>query len=156
MLSQGASLAYSKPVGQIMLADMAAVKPTVMASVPRIWEGVRAAIYRNVNEEGGIKKALFGFFVAVGQAHATASALVRGLYPQFTRRSRVMDFLMGILPFLLLYPLRALGERPGVQRRSRRGSAAGSASPSPAAARFRRTSTASSRPPASSSWKATA
>jgi long-chain acyl-CoA synthetase len=109
VLSQGASMAYSKPVGQVMLADMASVKPTVMASVPRIWEGVRAAIYRNVDEEGGIKKALFGFFVAVGQAHATASALVRGLYPQFHRRFLVIDFILGILPFLLLYPLRALG-----------------------------------------------
>ncbi|MGO9307836.1 MAG: AMP-dependent synthetase/ligase [Spirochaetia bacterium] len=110
VLSQGASMAYSKPVGQVMLADMASVKPTVMASVPRIWEGVRAAIYRNVNEEGGIKKALFGFFVAAGQAHATASALVRGLYPQFSRRSLALDFILGILPFLLLYPLRALGD----------------------------------------------
>jgi long-chain acyl-CoA synthetase len=109
VLSQGASMAYSKPVGQVMLADMAAVKPTVMASVPRIWEGVRAAIYRNVNDEGGIKKVLFGFFVGVGQAHATATALVHGLYPQFTRRFRVLDFILGILPFLLLYPLRALG-----------------------------------------------
>ena len=109
VLSRGASIAYSKPVGQIMLADMAAVKPTVMASVPRIWEGVRAAIYRNINEEGGIKKALFGFFVAVGQAHTTASSLVRGLYPQFAKRSLVLDFIMGILPFLLLYPFRALG-----------------------------------------------
>jgi long-chain acyl-CoA synthetase len=108
-LSQGTALAYSKPIGKIMLADMAAVKPTVMASVPRIWEGVRAAIYRNVNEEGGIKKVLFRFFVAVGKAHATASALVRGLYPQFTRRFRVTDFLIGILPFILLLPFRALG-----------------------------------------------
>ena len=109
VISRGASIVYSKPVGQVMLADMAAMKPTVMASVPRIWEGVRAAIYRNINEEGGIKKALFGFFVAVGQAHAAASALVRGLYPQFARRSRVIDFILGILPFLLLYPIRALG-----------------------------------------------
>ena len=109
VLSQGASLAYSKPVGQIMLADMAAVKPTVMASVPRIWESVRAAVYRNVDEEGGVKKALFRFFVAVGEAHATSAALVKGLYPQFVRRSVVVDFILGILPFLLLYPLRALG-----------------------------------------------
>jgi long-chain acyl-CoA synthetase len=108
-LSRGTTLAYSKPIGKIMLADMAAVKPTIMASVPRIWEGVRAAIYRNVNEEGGVKKALFNFFVGVGKVHATASALVRGLYPQFTRRFRVTDFLLGILPFLLLYPPRALG-----------------------------------------------
>ncbi len=109
VLSLGASLAYSKPVGKVMLADMAALRPTVMASVPRIWEGVRAAIYRNVNEEGGIKKALFGFFVAVGQWHATASALVRGVYPQFRKRSLVLDFILGILPFILLYPFRALG-----------------------------------------------
>jgi long-chain acyl-CoA synthetase len=108
-LSQGTALAYSKPIGKIMLADMAVVKPTVMASVPRIWEGVRAAIYRNVNEEGGIKKALFRFFVAIGKGHATASSLVRGLYPRFTRRFLVTDFLMGILPFLLLLPFKALG-----------------------------------------------
>ncbi len=116
VLSRGASIAYSKPVGQVMLADMAAVKPTVMASVPRIWEGVRAAIYRKVNEEGGIKKALFGFFVAVGKAHATASALVRGLYPQFTRRSLVVDFIMGILPVPSPVPLSSPGERAGVQK----------------------------------------
>ncbi len=109
-LSQGTALAYSKPVGKIMLADMAAVRPTVMASVPRIWEGVRSAVYRNVNEEGGIKKALFHFFVAVGKAHATASALVSGRYPQFSRRFFVTDFLLGILPFILLMPFKALGE----------------------------------------------
>jgi len=109
VLSQGATLAYSKPVAQVMLPDMKAVRPTVMASVPRIWESVRATVYRNVNEEGGIRKALFGFFMAVGNAHATCSALVKGLYPQFMRRSLVLDFIIGILPFLLLYPLRALG-----------------------------------------------
>ena len=108
-LSQGTALAYSKPIGKIMLADMAAVKPTVMASVPRIWEGVQAAIYRNINDEGGIKKALFQFFVSVGETHSTFAALVKGLFPEFTRRFRVIDILVGILPFLLLYPIRALG-----------------------------------------------
>ena len=110
VLSLGATMAYSKPVGHIMLADMAAVRPTVMVSVPRIWEGVRAAIYRNVNEEGGIKKAMFRFFVAVCGAHALAAVLVRGLYPQFHRRSVLVDFLLGIVPFLALYPLKALGD----------------------------------------------
>jgi long-chain acyl-CoA synthetase len=109
-LSQGTALAYSKPVGKIMLADMAAIRPTVMASVPRIWEGVRSAVYRNVNEEGGLKKVLFHFFVAVGEAHARASALVSGRYPQFSRRFFLTDFLLGILPFILLMPLKALGE----------------------------------------------
>jgi long-chain acyl-CoA synthetase len=108
-LSQGTALAYSKPVAKIMLPDMANVRPTVMASVPRIWEAVRAAVYRNVNEEGGLKKALFSFFVKIGEIHSTCAALVKGLYPRFTKRIRFLDFLMAVLPWLLLYPLRALG-----------------------------------------------
>jgi long-chain acyl-CoA synthetase len=106
----GCGLAYSKPIGKILLEDMAEVRPTVMASVPRIWEGVKAAVYRNINEEGGIKAALFRFFVMVGRARATAAALVKGLYPQFTKRYRLFDFLLGILPFLLLTPLHGLGQ----------------------------------------------
>jgi long-chain acyl-CoA synthetase len=88
---------------------MADIHPTVMASAPRIWEGVRSALLRKMNEEGGIKKALFSFFVKVGTAHQACTNLVRGLVPDFTRRSRVLDFLAGIVPFLLLWPLRALG-----------------------------------------------
>jgi len=49
VISQGAALAYSKRVGSIMLADMASVRPTVMAPAPRIWEAVRAGIIRKLN-----------------------------------------------------------------------------------------------------------
>jgi long-chain acyl-CoA synthetase len=45
----------------------------------------------------------------VGEVHSTFAALVKGLFPEFTRRFRVIDILVGILPFLLLYPVRALG-----------------------------------------------
>jgi long-chain acyl-CoA synthetase len=92
-----------------MMADMAEIRPTVMASAPRIWENVRAALLRKMNEEGGIKKALFNFFLRVATAHQVCANLVRGLVPQFKRRVRLFDFLLGIIPFLLLWPLRALG-----------------------------------------------
>lgn len=105
----GCTQAYSKPVGKIMMADMAEIRPTVMASAPRIWEAVRAALLRKINEEGGIKKALFTFFLKVGTFHQACANLVRGLVPQWRRRVRLFDFLAGIVPFLLLYPLRALG-----------------------------------------------
>ena len=108
-IGSASTLAYSKPIGKIIVDDMGKIHPTWMASVPRIWETVKDGIYRNVKSEGGIKQALFLFFVAVGKAHSSASDLVRGLVPQFKRRFRVLDFLAGILPFILLYPLRALG-----------------------------------------------
>lgn len=109
VLSRGTALAYSKPIGKIMLADMEKVRPTAMASVPRIWDGVRSAVIRNATEHGGIKAALFRFFVSVGQSRALLKSLVTGLYPQFRRRIRALDFLIAILPFLLLTPIHALG-----------------------------------------------
>jgi long-chain acyl-CoA synthetase len=108
-LYNGCTHAYSKPVGKIMMADMFEIHPTVMASAPRVWESVRAALLRKINEEGGIKKALFNFFLKVGVAHQHCANLVRGLLPEFKRRVRAIDFLTGIVPFILLWPLRALG-----------------------------------------------
>lgn len=103
------ALAYSKPVGQIMLADMASIKPQWMASVPRIWEAVRAGIYRNVKQHGGIKLLMFNFFVAVGGAHKRMADMITARTPDFHKRSRTLDFIVYILPYILLTPLKLLG-----------------------------------------------
>ncbi|MFW5688485.1 MAG: AMP-dependent synthetase/ligase, partial [Spirochaetota bacterium] len=108
-IGSASALAYSKPIGSIMLSDLAAVRPQWMASVPRIWEAVRAGVYRNVKQQGGLKLVLFRFFVAVGGAHTALTAMLRGLVPDFRRRSRAVDAALAIVPWLLLWPLRALG-----------------------------------------------
>lgn len=109
-LGSGSALAYSKPIGKIMLADFQAVRPTWMASVPRIWSSLQAGIYRNVNSEGGIKKALFHFFVAVGSAHANLKYMLRGLKPEFKKRIKLFEKIIAALPFVLLTPLKLLGD----------------------------------------------
>lgn len=108
-LGSATTLAYSKPIGTIMLADMAEIKPKWMASVPRIWEAVRAGIYRNIRATGGAKERLFTFFVSVGGTHKYLSDMVRGLVPDFRKRNRVLDTLVAIVPLLLITPLKALG-----------------------------------------------
>lgn len=102
-------LAYSKPIGTVMLADFASVRPTWMASVPRIWEAVRAGIYRNVKTQSTLKQSLFHFFVAVGSAHASLSTMLEGRAPHFRQRSRIVEVVLAVLPYLLLWPLRLLG-----------------------------------------------
>lgn len=109
-LGSRSAICYSKPVGSILLADMQLVKPTWMASVPRIWESVRDGIYRKVNSDGGIKKALFLFFVAVGGVWKSSVQMVRGQMARFKKRSRLLDFFIGIIPAILLWPLKALGD----------------------------------------------
>jgi long-chain acyl-CoA synthetase len=104
------SIAYSKPIGAIMLPDFQAIKPHWMASVPRIWESVKDGIYKNIRQSGGMKKALFGFFVGVGESYAYFRNMLLGLLPDYGNRSRILDAVVPIVPLLLLAPLRGLGE----------------------------------------------
>ena len=108
-LGSASALAYSKPVAKIMLADFAQVRPQWMGSVPRIWESVRSGIIKKTRAEGGVKWAMFRFFVAVGGAHKHATDLVRGRVPRFKPRSRIVDAAAGFIPWLLLWPFAALG-----------------------------------------------
>jgi long-chain acyl-CoA synthetase len=108
-LGSASALAYSKPVGKIMLADFQKVKPTWMASVPRIWEAIQSGVERNVKNQGGIKQALFTFFVSVGSSHAHLDNMLKGRLPRFRKRNRVLDAAVAIIPWLLLLPVRALG-----------------------------------------------
>ena len=108
-LQPGGALAYSKPIGKIMLADLQAIKPQNIAAVPRIWEALRAGVYRNVSTGSAVKRGIFKFFVAVAAAHQKMKNLLFGLTPQFTRRFVPFDMLVSFIPFLLLCPLRGLG-----------------------------------------------
>ncbi|MFP4382692.1 MAG: AMP-dependent synthetase/ligase [Spirochaetia bacterium] len=108
-MSYGSAIAYSKPIGQVMMDDMSVIRPTYMTSVPRIWEGVRSAVYRNINKQSGVKRGLFHFFMGVGKSHATLFNLFLGRYPRFKSRSRVVDSVLSAIPLLLLTPLKALG-----------------------------------------------
>jgi long-chain acyl-CoA synthetase len=108
-LGNGVGLAYSKPIGSIMMRDFAEVNPHYTTAVPRIWESVYNTIQKKMNDAGGIKKALFRFFVAVGAAYVVMDNLYKGLTPAFKRRSRALDKVLSALPRLLLMPLNALG-----------------------------------------------
>ncbi len=110
ILNAGATLAYSKPIGAIMIPDMAQIRPQWMASVPRIWEGVRASIFRNVNKEGGAKKVLFVFFVTVGTTWVFLFNMSAGRLPSFKRRMRWLDVALSIIPLILLTPFKLLGD----------------------------------------------
>ncbi len=109
VMNNAAAIAYSKPVGKIMLEDIQKIRPTWMTSVPRIWENVRLAIFRKMKKEGGLKKTLFFFFAAVGEAHAYFSNVLRGRYPQFKKRSVFADVMKSIFPLIALYPFKGLG-----------------------------------------------
>lgn len=110
IISQASAIAYSKPIGKIMLVDLQRVNPAWMGSVPRIWEAVKAGVYQNVKGKSPVARGLFHFFVWVGANHASALNLVGNRMPQFRRRFYPIDFLLGIIPLLLLTPFKLLGD----------------------------------------------
>lgn len=103
-------LAYSKPIAAVMLPDFQVIRPQWMCGVPRLWEALAQGIYKNMRKEGGIKLALFNFFIGVGKKWVWAYEHITGRVCRFTKRIRLFDFLAGILPFILLSPLYGLGE----------------------------------------------
>lgn len=109
-MGRGSALAYSKPIGKIMLADFQKTRPTWMASVPRIWESIRAGVLRNVRNGSAVSQALFASFVAIGGAWAGLRDRFLGRLPRFRRRSRLLDALTAAVPLLLLTPLKLLGD----------------------------------------------
>ncbi len=109
-LFAGCSLAYSKLIGKVMLADIEAIRPTIFPSVPRIWELVRNGIYKKVREEGAFKFGIFRFFVWIGGLHSDFLTMARGLCPQFKKRSRILDLIVSSIPLLLLTPFKLLGD----------------------------------------------
>ncbi len=103
-------LAYSKPVGSVMLADMAVIKPQFMCGVPRVWESVATGIKRSMKKTGGAPYALFRFFNWWGGKYVWAKEHLTGRVCQFSKRSRFLDALIAVIPFIVLWPLAKLGD----------------------------------------------
>lgn len=103
-------LAYSKPIGAIMLKDMAAIKPEWMCGVPRVWDSLAQSIFRSMNKKGGIKLAMFNFFVKIGKMFSWSTDHVFGKVCQIKKRCRPLDTVAGFFPMILLSPLYLFGE----------------------------------------------
>lgn len=110
ILAGGAMVAYSKPIGSILLADMKAVQPHWFTSVPRIWESVMEGVYKNLKQMSPALRNLFMFFVGVGKAFSYFRNHLLKRMPEFTPRSRVLEIASSIIPFILLAPVWLLGD----------------------------------------------
>ena len=103
-------IAYSKPLASVMIADFATIKPQWMCGVPRLWESLVTGVYRSMKKAGGIKYAMFKFFISVGKKFAWCKAHLTGCVCQYKRRLRWLDSVVAVIPFILLLPLNALGD----------------------------------------------
>ncbi|HKL57115.1 MAG TPA: AMP-binding protein, partial [Sphaerochaeta sp.] len=110
IVSQASTIAYSKPLGSILIADLSLVNPHWMGSVPRIWEAVKVGVFNSMKAKSPVAKSLFKFFVLVAKHYNHNRDLLVGEVATFKKRSRLLDVLRSFLPTVLLYPLYKVGD----------------------------------------------
>jgi len=66
LLSMGASLGIAESVDKI-IDNLAEVQPTLLFSVPRIFNKIHAAVLKKVEAQGGLRKRLFGATLRVAR-----------------------------------------------------------------------------------------
>jgi len=82
-LSTGASTAYSKPFKQVLLPDLKAEKPTVICSVPRIWESVYKGVMDKAKKGSALKKTMFNWAIGIGGKYKQAEGILNNTLPLF-------------------------------------------------------------------------
>lgn len=81
----GASTAYSKPFKQVLLPDLETERPTVMCSVPRVWESVYKGIIDKINKGSALQKTIFDWAIRIGEEYKEAEGILNGKWPLFDR-----------------------------------------------------------------------
>ena len=97
LLSMGASMGIAEAVDKIV-ANLAEVKPTLLFAVPRIFNRIYDGLHKRMNEEGGLKLALFNA--------AVANAEHRKKLAQGRKRSGWADFKHNIFDKLVFSKVR--------------------------------------------------
>jgi long-chain acyl-CoA synthetase len=81
----GASTAYSKPFKQILLPDLLLEKPTVMCTVPRIWQSLHKGVLDKVKNGGKLQRLLFFKSLYIAKRYKHAKRILDGTWPLFER-----------------------------------------------------------------------
>jgi long-chain acyl-CoA synthetase len=105
------TIAYSKPIGKVMLMDLQKLNPQWMASVPRIWSAIESGVSRNIKAKGPVSWGLYRFFLSIAILHQGMQNRLTGRVADFKNVFTLPYFILYPIPWLLLLPLRLLGNK---------------------------------------------
>jgi long-chain acyl-CoA synthetase len=93
MLQQGVTIAYAESVEKVP-ANMTEVRPTLMLSVPRLYEKMYARISEKVAADSAVKQRIFRWAVGVGRRVFQARLDKRAVGPVLRAQHRLADRLV--------------------------------------------------------------
>jgi long-chain acyl-CoA synthetase len=105
-------------------ADMVRERPTFMASVPRVWEGIHGRVVASIAKEPAAKQRAFNALLAVSKRFVLAQKLLQGrdtLYRRPSPAARAVAVLGALATVVLLGPLHAVAQKKFAAIRARTG-----------------------------------
>ena len=69
-----------------------------------------SGVYQSVKKRSPVAQGLFKFFVSIAVFHKKLRDMMTNRLPQFRKRLYILDLLIAFIPFLLIYPLKKLGD----------------------------------------------
>ena len=101
----GANVAYTQPIGAVLMNDIQKTRAQWLSSVPRVWDGIRSAVIRNINKSGKFKRVMFSVALEVGIMYQKSLSCLLGTMPQYTESKNILDIIIGLLGLPILFPL---------------------------------------------------
>ena len=123
-LAAGASTAYTGI--RTFAADMALERPTLIASVPRIWDGIYFKVMASISREPPKKQKIFHTLVALSRKYVGAKKVLQGLDTRYrvkTPLEEALSRLRSLLTVIFLFPLYAFAQKKFAPIRARTGGA---------------------------------
>jgi len=93
ILAAGAQIVYAESIDAVS-KNLPEVRPTVMVSVPRLFERVYNVIQKSVAEGSVVKRGLFAWAVGVGKAVATREKAGKTVWPHLRAQHAVAQSLV--------------------------------------------------------------
>lgn len=123
-IASGASTAYTSI--RTFAEDMALEKPTLIGSVPRIWEGIYSKVMAKIEREPEKKRKVFHLLVDISKRYVKATKVLSGtdtLYSMPSPAGRALRFLKALATVALLYPPYTFAQKKFAPVRARTGGA---------------------------------
>ncbi|MDX2494334.1 MAG: AMP-binding protein [Desulfuromusa sp.] len=111
-LSKGCCIVYSAV--KTFAADLEKYQPTMVATVPRLWETMYSKINQTLQKQNPRKARLFNFLVKISARYKYQRRVLHDQLPVFVRVSLVKRFsnkLNAFIMLLLLWPLNCLAQK---------------------------------------------
>jgi len=111
-LRRGTCLVYSSV--KTFAQDLEHYKPTLVATVPRVWESLYSRVELAIRKKGKAAQTIFNLLVWVSSKYKRNLRKMRGHLPQFRRENIISSFfskLDAVCKVILLFPLNLIAQK---------------------------------------------